>query len=76
MGLNWWFFTMVLNSAGALAYATKFPEKYFPNRYDIVGGSHQIMHVLVVAAGLTHTTGMLKAFDYNHDPSTMCMMPS
>jgi hypothetical protein len=34
------------------------------------------MHVLVVAAGLTHTTGMLKAFDYNHDPSTMCMMPS
>jgi adiponectin receptor len=42
------------------------PERWFRRKFDIVGASHQIFHVLVVLAALTYTKGMLQAFDYVH----------
>ena len=38
-------------AAGALVFATGFPERAWPGVFDIVGFSHQLMHV---AAGAAH----------------------
>ena len=39
---------------GALIYAFRIPEKYFPGRFDIMFHSHQIFHVFVVVAAIIH----------------------
>jgi adiponectin receptor len=39
---------------GALLYATRIPERLKPGYFDIVGHSHQIFHILVVAGAYTH----------------------
>lgn len=54
----------VLNFTGAALYTARLPERWFPRTFDIVGSSHQIMHVLVMLGALSHTIGLLKAFDY------------
>lgn len=41
------------------------PEKWWPEKFDIIGSSHQILHVMVVLAGLVH----LRAFDFLHSKS-------
>ncbi|BFZ58763.1 hypothetical protein PYCC9005_005828 [Savitreella phatthalungensis] len=37
-----------------------------PGTFDIVGASHQIFHVFVVAAGFVHFVGILEAFAFRH----------
>ncbi len=46
----------------------QFPERFFPQTFDIFGNSHQIMHVLVVCAALVHVLGLTRDFDnlYGH----------
>ena len=39
---------------GALFYATRIPERWMPGKFDIVGHSHQIFHLLVIAGAFTH----------------------
>jgi adiponectin receptor len=56
----------VLNGIGTAIYAARIPERWFPRRFDIWGNSHQIMHVLVVCGALSHTVGLVKAFEYWH----------
>ena len=58
--------TLFFNSLGALAYATRFPERWWRRTFDIYGASHQIMHIMIVIAGLAFLAGMLKAFDNVH----------
>jgi len=47
---------------GAAIYAARVPEKWYPGRFDIWGSSHQIFHVLVVLAAVTHFCGLFGAF--------------
>lgn len=42
------------------------PEKWYPQRFDIFGSSHQILHVMVILAGLAHMKGLFRAFDFVH----------
>jgi len=56
----------VLYILGAALYAARVPERWYPGKFDIYGNSHQIFHVLVIAAAATHMTGLIKAFDYLH----------
>ncbi|ORY87980.1 putative membrane protein [Protomyces lactucae-debilis] len=56
----------ILYITGAVIYACRVPERFFPGRFDILGASHQIFHVFVVLAGVSHFIGLLKAFDYRH----------
>ncbi|OIW23831.1 mPR-like GPCR protein [Coniochaeta ligniaria NRRL 30616] len=56
---------------GVTVYATRFPECLSPGRFDIYGSSHQIFHVLVVAATIVHFAGVLAAYDYNYH-NRMC----
>ena len=66
IGLSWLVLQGALYIAGAGLYAARIPEKWHPGRYDLVGSSHQIFHVFVVLAAVSHLTGLLKAFDYRH----------
>ena len=63
MGLAWLLLQGALYLLGAGLYAARLPEKLAPGRFDIVGSSHQIFHVLVVLAALAHLRGLVVAFD-------------
>ncbi|XP_023219196.1 adiponectin receptor protein-like [Centruroides sculpturatus] len=43
---------------GALLYALRLPERFFPGKCDIWFHSHQIFHVLVIAAAFVHYHGI------------------
>ncbi|KAJ5588646.1 hypothetical protein N7537_011324 [Penicillium hordei] len=76
IGLNWLVFQGFLYILGAGIYAARVPERLMPGKFDIVGSSHQIFHVLVVCAAVAHLTGLLKAFDYRHSGvAETCQIP-
>lgn len=66
-GLPYYYAEGGLILLGALVYGTRFPEKLYPGRFDIWGNSHQIFHVIVVAATSIHLLGFLKALHWNHE---------
>ncbi|KAK6151552.1 hypothetical protein DH2020_014187 [Rehmannia glutinosa] len=49
----------ILYGVGAVFYVTRIPERWRPGAFDIVGHSHQIFHVFVVAAALAHSAATL-----------------
>jgi adiponectin receptor len=51
----------------------QFPERWFKRTFDIFGASHQWLHIMVVLAGLTHTMGILRAFDFLHAHPNECI---
>ncbi|KAL3983154.1 hemolysin-III related family protein [Acanthocheilonema viteae] len=56
-----WFILMgILYITGAVLYATRTPEKCFPGRFDLWLQSHQLFHMLVIAAALVHFYGVSK----------------
>ena len=66
IGLNWVLLQGFLYILGATIYAERVPERLRPGKFDILGNSHQIFHVLVVLAALGHLKGLLEAFDFRH----------
>lgn len=72
IGLGWMLLQGGLYILGAGIYAARVPERLRPGRFDIVGHSHQIFHVLVVCAAIAHLTGLLRAFDYRHSIAEGC----
>ncbi|THY23186.1 mPR-typeG-protein-coupled receptor, partial [Aureobasidium pullulans] len=77
LALEWVAVMALLNLLGAMFYALRFPEAWFPYRFDFLGASHQIFHVLVLAAGLVHYKGLASAFvevrGLHHTCETMSM---
>ncbi len=49
---------LLIYSAAFSFYALRFPEKYFPKRFDLFGSSHQIWHMLLNVAFLYFYFGM------------------
>ena len=66
LGLRWVMAEAFMYILGAGIYAARVPEKWAPGRFDLVGSSHQIFHLFVVAAAGMHLTGMVAAFDNLH----------
>ncbi|KAI4217775.1 MAG: hypothetical protein L6R36_009275 [Xanthoria steineri] len=66
MSISYFLGLAVLNFTGASIYAARIPERWYPRTFDLWGSSHQIMHVLVVCGAFSHTTGLMKAFDFWH----------
>lgn len=63
MGL-WSFFGLgVINFSGAAVYAARIPERWFPAKFDLVGQSHNWMHVLVLAGALVRLRGLLQVME-------------
>ncbi|KAI1393446.1 hemolysin-III related-domain-containing protein [Hypoxylon trugodes] len=50
----------VINFAGAAVYAARVPERWFPGTFDLVGQSHNWMHVLVLLGALVRLRGLLE----------------
>ncbi|EAZ20641.1 hypothetical protein OsJ_36257 [Oryza sativa Japonica Group] len=49
-----------LYALGVAVYAARVPERWFPGRFDLVGHSHQLFHLLVVAGAYAHYLGALE----------------
>ena len=66
--------SLSLVGLGALLYAARWPERHYPKKFDIVGSSHQLFHVLVVIGGLGMSwcgvSMYLANFDYECPVST------
>ncbi|KAK3437846.1 heptahelical transmembrane protein 2 [Eucalyptus grandis] len=60
----------ILYASGAWFYVTRIPEKWKPGAFDIAGHSHQIFHVLVVAAALAHCAATLVVMDFRQRTPT------
>ncbi|KAI5306281.1 hypothetical protein KEM56_001585 [Ascosphaera pollenicola] len=67
IGLYWLLLQGFLYILGAYLYAIRVPEKWYPGRFDLLGSSHQIFHVLVVLAAMSHLAGLFQAFDHRHN---------
>ncbi|XP_032828190.2 adiponectin receptor protein 1 isoform X2 [Petromyzon marinus] len=65
--MGWLLLMAVLYITGAGLYAARVPERFFPGKCDIWFQSHQIFHVLVVAAACVHFHGVsnLQEFRYS-----------
>lgn len=72
--LGWLILMGSLYILGALLYAGRIPERYFPGKCDIWFQSHQIFHVLVIAAAFVHYQGISEMAVYrltnNQCPAT------
>ncbi|ORZ38278.1 hemolysin-III related-domain-containing protein, partial [Catenaria anguillulae PL171] len=49
---------------GALIYAARFPECLAPGRFDIVGASHQIWHLMVICGAVCHWGALCELRDW------------
>lgn len=61
----------ILYAIGAVFYMTRFPERCKPGAFDLVGHSHQIFHVFVVAAALAHCVASLVVMDWRRGCATL-----
>ncbi|KAM0555802.1 hypothetical protein ACHAPJ_006199 [Fusarium lateritium] len=75
MSLSWVVLHGIMYIFGAVLYAARWPERSAPGTFDIWGSSHQIFHIFVILAAVTHFYGMAKAFDYHHTiMGSQCLM--
>jgi len=56
--LGWLIFMGVLYITGALLYAFRVPERFFPGKVDILFHSHQLFHCFVIAGAFVHYHGI------------------
>jgi adiponectin receptor len=58
MGLSSFFALALINFSGAAVYAARIPERWYPGAFDLLGQSHNWMHVLVLAGALVRLRGL------------------
>jgi adiponectin receptor len=51
----------------------QFPEKFFPRTFDILGASHQIYHITLLAGAIAYYFALLQQFGSLHDTATRCV---
>ncbi|ROT75421.1 putative progestin and adipoQ receptor family member 3 isoform X1 [Penaeus vannamei] len=52
-----------ISGTAVVVYVWKIPERYFPGRFDFIGSSHQLWHLIIVAALVYwHQTGLEYAY--------------
>ena len=59
-----WYLGGISYVSGALIYIMRYPEKKFPGKFDYIGASHQIFHILVFFGALFHFLGSIDAYNY------------
>jgi adiponectin receptor len=58
---------------GALVYSSRFPECFFPGKFDYIGHSHQLWHVLVVTATMTLYRALSGLIIWRLENESMCI---
>lgn len=66
----------VLYLTGALLYACRVPERFFPGKCDIWFHSHQLFHILVIAAAIVHYRGISELALHRFNTLQTCMVPT
>ena len=74
MGLKSYLGMAVINFSGAAIYALRIPERWFPGKFDLIGMSHNWMHILVLTGALVRLRGLLSIVaEWNQYPvEVMC----
>jgi adiponectin receptor len=49
---------------GAVIYVVRFPERFFPGKFNTWASSHQLFHICVVCAALVHYDTLLNMIKY------------
>ena len=62
--LIYWYLGGIAYVCAGVIFALKFPEKYFPGRFDYFGSSNQILYAFVEIGFMLHYFGSLKAYYY------------
>lgn len=62
MNVFHWLLGGVFYVAGAVIYAMRIPERWYPNKFDFCGMSHNIWHFMVIIAALFHFFGSLNVY--------------
>jgi adiponectin receptor len=60
------------NNASVYLHQRRFPERYYPGRFDFWWQSHTIWHLFVVGAVCMHLLGLLSALDYDYHNRSTC----
>ncbi|KAG8915234.1 hypothetical protein FRC00_006362 [Tulasnella sp. 408] len=66
MGINWLLLSGALYTVGALLYAARVPERFFPGKLDYFGASHQLFHINVLLAAIAHYVSIYTAYNHQH----------
>lgn len=66
MGLRFLILSGALYVVGAALYAARVPERFAPGRFDLLGASHQIFHLLILAAAAAHYVSIRRAYAFWH----------
>ncbi|KAI1858429.1 uncharacterized protein JN550_012639 [Neoarthrinium moseri] len=59
MGLKSFLGLAAINFTGAAVYAARIPERWYPATFDLLGQSHNWMHVLVFTGAVVRLQGLL-----------------
>lgn len=70
--LQWMLLMFLSYGVGALLYATRIPEKFFPGKVDLLFHSHQIFHVFVVVGILCHFHCILNLQSHRSSMGNKC----
>ncbi|KAI1082307.1 HlyIII-domain-containing protein [Whalleya microplaca] len=60
MGLRSFLGLAVINFTGAAVYVARIPERRYPGKFDLLGQSHNWMHVLVLTGALVRLQGLVE----------------
>ncbi|KIW54614.1 hypothetical protein PV05_06963 [Exophiala xenobiotica] len=52
---------IILNSVGGILHCMQIPERFCWDAFDVLGASHQIMHIMAVWGALLYRAGLLAA---------------
>lgn len=74
--LGWLVLMGLLYILGAMFYALRVPERWFPGKCDIWFQSHQIFHVLVIVAAFVHYHGISELASYRVTVGECSIPPS
>jgi adiponectin receptor len=62
----------LIYAAGAWFYVSRVPEKWRPGVFDVVGHSHQIVHVLVLVGAMTHYVAVAVLINWREKVAVAC----
>ena len=65
-GMPYWLAEGAFYGVGVVFFGSRWPERRWPGRFDVVGSSHGIFHVAVVCAAGVHLWGVWQAYTWNY----------